>query len=176
MNVNFATDCIYLQMWMCGLRRCGSVSVLTGYVSANGHKTRHQSEGIVPCGDGLFDVKKIKSSAEKWRVSGLFRRFGLDVTIWNSGLDVRHFGMIFGKWKRVTTNPARLTPIEIGQGVTYKEAKLTFPCKKSCISINFPKRILQLSSGVLCFHAKSISRFQWRLATTYCFCRWNYRG
>ena len=24
------------------------VSVLTGYVSANGHKTRHQSEGIVP--------------------------------------------------------------------------------------------------------------------------------
>ena len=31
---------------------------------------------------------------------------GLDVTIWDSGLDVRHFGMIFGKWKRVTTNPA----------------------------------------------------------------------
>lgn len=51
MNVNFATDCIYLQLWMCGLRRCGPVSVLTGYVSANGHKTRHQSEGIVPCGD-----------------------------------------------------------------------------------------------------------------------------
>ena len=24
---------------------------MTGYVSANGHKTRHQSEGIVPCGD-----------------------------------------------------------------------------------------------------------------------------
>jgi hypothetical protein len=55
---------------------------------------------------------------------------GLDVTIWDSGLDVRHFGMIFGKWKRVTTNPARLTPIEIGQGVTYKEAKLTFFCQK----------------------------------------------
>ena len=49
MNVNFATDCIYLQLWMCSLRRCGPVSVLTGYVSANGHKTRHQSEGIVPC-------------------------------------------------------------------------------------------------------------------------------
>ena len=24
---------------------------MTGYVSANGHKTRHQSGGIVPCGD-----------------------------------------------------------------------------------------------------------------------------
>ena len=33
---------------MRGFRRCGHVSVLTGYVSANGHKTRHQSEGIVP--------------------------------------------------------------------------------------------------------------------------------
>lgn len=43
----------------------------------------------------------------------------------------------------VTANLARLTPIEIGQGVTYKEAELTFPRKK-CISINFPKRILQL--------------------------------
>lgn len=37
---------------MCGFRSCGHVSVLTGYVSANGYKTRHQSEGIVPCGDG----------------------------------------------------------------------------------------------------------------------------
>ena len=24
---------------------------MTGYVSANGYRTRHQSEGIVPCGD-----------------------------------------------------------------------------------------------------------------------------
>lgn len=24
---------------------------MTGYVSANGHKIRHQSEGIVPCGE-----------------------------------------------------------------------------------------------------------------------------
>ena len=32
------------------------VSVLTGYVSANGHKTRHQSEGIMPCGDGCSFV------------------------------------------------------------------------------------------------------------------------
>ena len=32
-------------------QRCGHVSVLTGYVSANGHNARHQSEGIVPCGD-----------------------------------------------------------------------------------------------------------------------------
>ena len=46
------------------------------------------------------------------------------------GLDVRHFGMIFGKLKRVTTNPAGLTPIEIDQGLTYKEAKLTSLCKK----------------------------------------------
>ena len=30
----------------------------------------------------------------------------------------------------MTTNPAGLTPIEIGQGVTYKEAKLTFLCQK----------------------------------------------
>ena len=43
----------------------------------------------------------------------------------------------------VTTNPAGLTPIEIVQGSTHKEAKLTFLCI-SCISINFPKRISQL--------------------------------
>ena len=30
----------------------------------------------------------------------------------------------------MTTNPAGLTPIEIGQRVTYKEAKLTFLCQK----------------------------------------------
>jgi len=30
----------------------------------------------------------------------------------------------------VTTNPAGLTPIEIAQGVTYKEAKLTLLCQK----------------------------------------------
>ena len=29
------------------------------------------------CGDGSIDVKKIKSSARKQRISGLFRRFGL---------------------------------------------------------------------------------------------------
>lgn len=38
--------------------------------------------------------------------------------------------MIFGKWKIVTTNPARLTPIEIVQGATHKEAKLTSLYKK----------------------------------------------
>ena len=38
-------------------QRCGPVSVLTGYVSANGHKTRHQSEGIVPRGDGCSFVQ-----------------------------------------------------------------------------------------------------------------------
>lgn len=43
---------------MRGFRRCGHVSVFTGYVSANGHKTRHQSEGIVPCGDCGADVEK----------------------------------------------------------------------------------------------------------------------
>ena len=74
MNVNFATDCIYLQLRMCGLRRCGPVFVLTGYVSANGHKTRHQSEGIVPRGDGCLDVKEIKSSARRrrgFRIQGI---------------------------------------------------------------------------------------------------------
>lgn len=29
---------------------------------------------IDACGDGLFAVKGIKSSAEKWRISGLFVR------------------------------------------------------------------------------------------------------
>lgn len=38
--------------------------------------------------------------------------------------------MIFGKWKMVTTDPARLTPIEIVQEATYKEAKLTSLYKK----------------------------------------------
>jgi hypothetical protein len=47
--------------------------------------------------------------------------------------------MIFGKWKMVTANLARLTPIEIGQGVTYKEAKLTFPCKKKLYRHQFSK-------------------------------------
>ena len=32
----------------------------------------NQCYSIVSCGDGLFAVKKIKSSAEKWRISGLF--------------------------------------------------------------------------------------------------------
>ena len=31
---------------------------MTGYVSANGHRTRHQSEGIVPCGDGGRTTQK----------------------------------------------------------------------------------------------------------------------
>ena len=34
-------------------QRSGQVSVLTGYVSVNGHKTWHQSEGIAPRGDGV---------------------------------------------------------------------------------------------------------------------------
>ena len=38
---------------------------------------------------------------------------------------------------------AGLTPIEIGQGVTYKEANLTFLCKK-LYQHQFSKRILQL--------------------------------
>ena len=56
------------------IARCGPVSVLTGYVSANGHKTRHQSEGIVPRGDGCLDVKEIKSSARRrrgFRIQGI---------------------------------------------------------------------------------------------------------
>ena len=38
-------------------QRRGPVSFLTGYVSANGHRTWHQPEGIVPCGDDSIDVK-----------------------------------------------------------------------------------------------------------------------
>ena len=40
----------------------------------------HEAENVcsnkdaVACGDGLFAVKEIKSSAEKWRISGLFAR------------------------------------------------------------------------------------------------------
>ena len=49
MDVKFATDSIGVQLWMRGYRRHGPVSFLTGYVSTNGHKTWHQSEGIVPC-------------------------------------------------------------------------------------------------------------------------------
>ena len=33
------------------------------------------------CGDGSFDVKKIKSSARKRRISGLFRRFGFEARL-----------------------------------------------------------------------------------------------
>ena len=89
MNVNFATDCIYLQLWMCGLRRCGHVSVLTGYVSANGHKIRHQSEGIVPCGDGMLDVKEFGLIFEKRKgliTNPATRLFG---TVAGSGIDVK---------------------------------------------------------------------------------------
>ena len=32
-------------------------------------------------GDGLFDVKEIKSSARKRRISGLFRRFGFEARL-----------------------------------------------------------------------------------------------
>lgn len=51
---------------------------MTGYVSANGHKTRHQSEGIVPLrGDGadaaLWKIKKIgvvKVNGVSWAKNG----------------------------------------------------------------------------------------------------------
>lgn len=33
------------------------------------------------CRDGLFDVKEIKSSARKRRISGLFRRFGFEARL-----------------------------------------------------------------------------------------------
>ena len=38
---------------------------------------RKQFRRLNACGDGSIDVKKIKSSARKQRISGLFRRFGL---------------------------------------------------------------------------------------------------
>ena len=31
---------------------------MTGYISANGHNIRHQSKGIVPCGDGGRTTQK----------------------------------------------------------------------------------------------------------------------
>lgn len=33
---------------------------MIGYVSANEHKTRHQSEGIVPCGDSCLTFQGAK--------------------------------------------------------------------------------------------------------------------
>lgn len=39
MDVNFATDCICFASANAQCQRCGPVSVLIGYVSANGHKT-----------------------------------------------------------------------------------------------------------------------------------------
>ena len=60
-------------------RSCGHVSALTGYVSANGHKTRHQSEGIVPCGDGCLDVKSTEvRTANSLEIKG-FRKFGVNI-------------------------------------------------------------------------------------------------
>ena len=43
--------------------------------------TRHQSGAIEPCGDGSIDVKEIKSSARKRRISGLFRRLGFEARL-----------------------------------------------------------------------------------------------
>lgn len=51
---------------------------------------------------------------------------GLDVTIWDSGLDVRHFGLVFEKRKRLITNQAtRLFWVVAGGGIDVKE-KLEF--------------------------------------------------
>ena len=62
---------------MRGFRRRGSVSFLTGSVSTNGHKTRHQSEGIVPCVDGCLDVKSTEiRTANSLEIKG-FREFGV---------------------------------------------------------------------------------------------------
>ena len=64
---------------MCGFRSCGHVSVLTGYVSANGHKIRHQSECIVPCGDSSIDVKSTEvRTANGLEIKG-FREFGVKI-------------------------------------------------------------------------------------------------
>ena len=54
-----------------GIRGCGHVSILTGYVSANGHKNRSQLEGIVPhgmCGSAGKVKNKItnRSSAAEY--------------------------------------------------------------------------------------------------------------
>ena len=38
-------------------------------------------DGDAACGDGVLDVKEIKSSARKRRISGLFRRFGFEARL-----------------------------------------------------------------------------------------------
>ena len=63
----------------------------------------------------LYGNKSIAKS-----VSGC--NLGLDVTIWGSGLDVRDFGMFFGKWKRMTTNLAiRPFWVVAGGGIDVRE-------------------------------------------------------
>ena len=47
----------------------------------------------ITCGDGMFAVKEIKSSAEKWRISGIF------VRLVSSGEPCRKLGFII--WKHI---------------------------------------------------------------------------
>ena len=38
----------------------------------------HSFYPLKPCGDGSIDVKKRKIMVRKWRISGLFRKLGLE--------------------------------------------------------------------------------------------------
>lgn len=66
---------------MRGFRKCGHVSVLTGYVSANGHKARHQSEGIVPRGDGYVTAKG--ELVKVLEFTHFYEHFTFDKTDWS---------------------------------------------------------------------------------------------
>ena len=50
------------------------------------------------CGDGSLDVKEIKSSARKRRISGLFRKLELAACIPRNNVNVEEFKKLFTKW------------------------------------------------------------------------------
>lgn len=87
---------------MCDFRNCGHVSVLIGYVSANGHKTRHQSEGIVPLRscyapdtteevtESQFGVNSIKTM-DSVQKSSAIRNFCTEFLLFAYLAKIKHF-------------------------------------------------------------------------------------
>ena len=65
---------------------------------------------------------------------------------------------------------AGLTPVAIGDGVTYEEANLTFLCKKTVSASVCQRRSRTGNPGILRFHAESLPGFQRRLAATHRVC------
>lgn len=64
---------------------------------------------------------------------------------------------------------AGLTPVAIGDGVTYEEANLTFLCKTVSASV-CQRRSRTGNPGILRFYAESLPGFQRRLAATHRVC------